>query len=192
MSVEHQVRAVLYMLTGNAHLPASGPGAPGNFVRAARATGGLQAPGPAAAAPTPGPVAIPDWVTSSCIQAFGLGEKETCGVVGSDIALKVYVEKKLPKARLDKPVPKMLSLGGMDPIITDVVEIGRVRLHGNTQRIRPALPGFSVSRAEDQPNTGTFGTSPRTAARTTSTRPSPSWTTMPPARRSRCSASPPG
>ncbi len=140
MSAEQKVRAVLQMLTGNAQLPASGPGAPGISFRSARAT-----------------VATPDWATDSCVQAFGLGEKETSGVVGSDIALKVYVEKKRPNARLDKPVPKMVSLGGMDPIITDVVEVGKIRLHGNTQRIRPALPGFSVSRAEDPPNTGTFG-----------------------------------
>jgi hypothetical protein len=141
MSAEHDVRALLRMLTAHAQPPTSG-------LRAA--TGGPPAPGP-------GQVETPDWMTSSSIQALGLGEKETCGVLGRDIVLKVYVEKKLPKARLDKPVPKVVSLDGMAPITTDVVEIGRVRLHSNTQRIRPALPGFSVSRAEDPPNTGTFG-----------------------------------
>jgi hypothetical protein len=78
-------------------------------------------------------------------------------VVGNDVALKVYVEKKQPIARIGKPVPKVVSMDGLEPLVTDVVEIGEIRLQSNTQRVRPALPGFSVSRADDQPNTGTFG-----------------------------------
>ncbi|GAB2889152.1 hypothetical protein GCM10027202_17130 [Microvirgula curvata] len=148
MTTEQNVRNVLHMITGHYDHSTS--------LQAARAA---RAPSPGrrlqAAAPA-SPGAMPDWAIGHGVQALGLGEKETCGIVGTDIVLKIYVDKKLPSAKLDKPVPKTVSVGGMT-VYTDVVEIGKVHLHGNTQRIRPALPGFSVSRANDGPNTGTFG-----------------------------------
>ena len=100
---------------------------------------------------------MPEWATAPGIQALGVGEKETNGALLSDVALKVYVKKKLPNAQLDRPVPKLVSMGDLHNIVTDVVEVGDIQLQSNTLRVRPALPGYSVSRAGDQPDTGTFG-----------------------------------
>lgn len=150
---EHHVRNVLHLLTGKLQTVAvQNVGSPGAL---GQVTSWIKAAAPAVQ--SVGAIPVPAWAADMGIQAFGLGEKETCGVVGEDVVLKIYVDRKLPKAKLNRPVPKTVSLGGLPEVATDVVEISKISLHGNTQRIRPALPGFSVSRADDQPNTGTFG-----------------------------------
>lgn len=163
MTDEHHVRDMLNMITGRLPAAPTGVQSLGDAVSflvgspAVAGEGAGEGLTAGAIAQSVGVVAQPEWTVGEGIQAFGLGEKETCGVLGTDVVLKVYVEKKLPNAKLDNPVPKIVAMGGMAPVITDVVEIGKVELQGNTQRIRPALPGYSVSRANDAPNTGTFG-----------------------------------
>ena len=98
----------------------------------------------------------PGWAAAESVVAFGLGEKTTQGREVADVALKVYVDKKRPLSALDAPVPKTVALAGQ-PVPTDVVEIGRIEIQSNTAKVRPALPGFSISRLGDDPNTGTFG-----------------------------------
>jgi hypothetical protein len=137
MATEHLTRSMLHLLTGHRPLLAT-----------------AQSSRKRSAAPIP---VRPDWVNHPSIQALGLGEKISGGQQQEIIALKIYVEKKLPLGQLDLPIPKHVSLGDVENIVTDVVEIGKIELHGNVQRLRPALPGFSVSRANDVPNTGTFG-----------------------------------
>lgn len=110
-----------------------------------------------AAAVERAPAPTYDWASGEGVAGLGLGEKETCGRIGTDIALKLYVEKKLPRSALHNPIPPTLTLPGMPAIETDVVEIGKVELQSNTQRIRPAIPGYSIGRAIDTKEAGTFG-----------------------------------
>jgi hypothetical protein len=137
MNKEPQVRNLLKLLTG-----AASPKPRGSLF--------------AAAAPA---VPLPDmgWAFAEGVQALGLGEKETCGKILSEVALKLYVEKKKPTSAVDRPIPKSISVAGLPKIHTDVVEIGRIELQSNTQRIRPAIPGYSVGRALEPQEAGTFG-----------------------------------
>jgi hypothetical protein len=50
------------------------------------------------------------WTSSKKIQGFGIGRRVTEGKRLGDIAIKVYVERKLPKAKLGKQmIPKKLT-----------------------------------------------------------------------------------
>lgn len=96
------------------------------------------------------------WAKQNNIQGFGIGEKITDGEMLKELSLRVYVDKKEPKASLDNPVPKKVYVPGFDvEVETDVVAIGKVELESNTSRLRPVIPGFSVGH----PNisAGTFG-----------------------------------
>ena len=52
---------------------------------------------------------------------------------------------------------RRIQLPGLPPVDVDVDEIGKIVLQGNTQRIRPAIPGYSVGRAVETKEAGTFG-----------------------------------
>lgn len=97
------------------------------------------------------------WTTNRKIQGFGIGRRLTDGERQGDMALKVYVEKKLPKAELgDKLVPKKIDISGIaGEIETDVEEIGKVEIELDTQRHRPAFPGCGLGHVEI--TVGTFG-----------------------------------
>jgi hypothetical protein len=100
---------------------------------------------------------VPEWATADGIVGLGLGEKETQGKILQDLALKIYVEKKRPLAAVDHPIPKWIEIAGLPRVDTDVVEVGKIERQSNTARIRPALPGYSVGRALDKGEAGTFG-----------------------------------
>src|SRR4051794_32741832 len=93
------------------------------------ATGGF---GVAASAATKA-AAPQNWARHPNIQGFGIAERITQGQKLKDVALKVYVERKLPAGKLDAPpVPKQVMLPGMaEPVDTDVQEIGKVVLEAN-------------------------------------------------------------
>lgn len=96
------------------------------------------------------------WASSPNIQGFGIAERITQGKKLKDLALKIYVERKLPSAKLDSPIPKQVDLPGLaTPVPTDVQEIGKVELEANTSRHRPAMPGCGIGHFEV--NAGTFG-----------------------------------
>lgn len=104
------------------------------------------------------------WVLSSGVVGIGVAEKETCGKRLPDIVLKVYVEKKTASAKTAFLIPKSIDLPGLPTIYTDVVGIGAVELHGvankpgsYTQRVRPAIPGYSIGIATEPSEAGTFG-----------------------------------
>ncbi len=97
-----------------------------------------------------------NWARHPNIQGFGIAERITQGQKLKDVALKVYVERKLPAGKLDSPVPKQVMLPGMStPVDTDVQEIGKVVLEANTSRHRPAMPGCGLGHFEV--TAGTFG-----------------------------------
>jgi hypothetical protein len=146
MTDEDHVRSYLDWVTGKKL----------KVLRAMAVTGKIanaQFGAPAAAAQAP-PQA---WASEATIAGYGLGEKITDGQQTDEISLKLYVEKKLPKDRLDNPIPKRIENPGMPAISTDVIEIGKIELQSNTQRVRPAIPGFSVGRAVEAAEAGTFG-----------------------------------
>ncbi len=96
------------------------------------------------------------WMTGRGIQGFGIAERITAGKVGKELALKVYVDKKLPKSKVKALVPEKVKVPGIaGKIPTDVEAIGKVVLEENTSRVRPAIPGFSVGHVNI--TAGTFG-----------------------------------
>lgn len=88
------------------------------------------------------------WMIDKGIQGVGIGNKEKDSEILPDLVIKVYVEKKLPKAKVKNLIPEILSLPGHEiPLRLDVVEIGRVKLNTNTQKVRPVMPGFSIGHS---------------------------------------------
>lgn len=103
------------------------------------------------------PADVAPWSQDDGIKGFGIGEKVTDGFRTKEISLKVYVEKKRPRAMLDLVIPKAIDGAGLPTVVTDVVEIGELELQSNTARIRPAIPGYSIGRAVEAQEAGTFG-----------------------------------
>jgi hypothetical protein len=96
------------------------------------------------------------WTEGKGIQGVGIGEKITDGEELSEVVIKVYVDRKVPKSQLDNPVPPKLRIPGQDEEVrTDVEEIGRVATEPNTERVRPAIPGFGLGHVKI--SVGTFG-----------------------------------
>jgi len=96
------------------------------------------------------------WAASPNIQGFGIAQRITGGKKHQDLALKVYVERKLPLSKVDAPIPAQVTMpGAAAPIATDVQEIGKVQLEANTARHRPDMPGCGVGHFEVP--VGTFG-----------------------------------
>lgn len=96
------------------------------------------------------------WTLAENIQGLGIAERITDGRRLDELALKVYVERKLPKSRLANPVPGSVPVPGLGGAVeTDVQEIGKVELEATTSRFRPAMPGCGVGHLEVE--VGTFG-----------------------------------
>jgi len=96
------------------------------------------------------------WAMGKGIQGIGIAEKITDGQKLGVLAIKVYVEKKLPKSKLEDVVPKNLTVPGVEEKIeTDIQEMGIVTQEPNTIRVRPAIPGFGVGHVNI--TVGTFG-----------------------------------
>ncbi|BAF58265.1 MAG: hypothetical protein HPY89_09930 [Pelotomaculum sp.] len=87
------------------------------------------------------------------VVGIGVGYKQTGGENTGEPAFIIYVEKKMPAAGLARGsvIPKRI-----DGLITDVIEIGRVKMLGvRTSRERPCQPGVSVGHY--QSTAGTLG-----------------------------------
>jgi hypothetical protein len=96
------------------------------------------------------------WAMGKGIQGIGIAEKITDGVKLGVLAIKVYVEKKLPKSKLQDLVPKEMRVPGIEEkVVTDIQEIGVVKKEPNTIRVRPAIPGFGLGHVKI--TVGTFG-----------------------------------
>lgn len=96
-----------------------------------------------------------DWVHGSGVQGLGIGDKLTHGEPTGELALRVYVEKKKPRTKVDNPVPKVVVVPGVGERITDVIELGRVVPELFTERVRPAMPGSGLGHTAV--TVGTFG-----------------------------------
>jgi hypothetical protein len=129
MATEKQLVALLDMLTEGASAPAAT-----DSVRAEAATLRKSAR---------------RWVEGKGIQGVGVGERITDGEQLGEVVIKVYVDRKLPKAKLDHPVPPKVCMPGLDEQVrTDVEEIGRMVKEPNTARVRPAVPGFGLGHVK--------------------------------------------
>jgi hypothetical protein len=148
MAEEDDVRSALELITGSPHT-----------LLASRAGGKLRR-GPAPkmlAASAPPVVKPPTWLWSEGVTGIGVAEKEVCGKLLSKVVLKVYVEKKLPAGKAARLVPKVVKVGNLPPIETDIVEVGKLVLQSNTSKIRPAIPGYSIGLGTQLKEAGTFG-----------------------------------
>jgi hypothetical protein len=98
------------------------------------------------------------------VVGVGLGRKIKGGKTTRTYCVRVYVERKIPRAALRQELVLPGRIGG---VVTDVIETGRFRAQASgapigQQRLRPAKPGCSVGF--QYPNTqagdlmaGTFG-----------------------------------
>ncbi|RMG90942.1 MAG: hypothetical protein D6708_07805 [Candidatus Dadabacteria bacterium] len=86
------------------------------------------------------------------VVGVGIGFKEVKGKATKDLALVVYVEKKLLKKDLPRNAVVPQECEGTK---TDVVETGRLEALANTARLRPCRPGFSLGHYRI--TAGTFG-----------------------------------
>ena len=99
---------------------------------------------------------VKPWTQGKGIQGLGIGEKVSGAERLKDVVIKVYVEKKLPKSKIDNMVPANVRIPGSEQLLaTDVEEIGKVEIEPNTTRVRPAIPGFGVGHPDI--TVGTFG-----------------------------------
>ncbi|NOY45064.1 MAG: hypothetical protein GXP50_06405 [Deltaproteobacteria bacterium] len=94
----------------------------------------------------------PDLLGLPNVVGVGVGFKEVKGKPTKDVALVVYVERKLPKKDLGRNaiVPQQC-----DGAKTDVVETGPLVALALTARIRPCRPGYSIGHWRI--TAGTFG-----------------------------------
>lgn len=88
--------------------------------------------------------ALPDWLQDEGVQGLGLGAKITSGVARDQLALRVYVNSKRERGRIDHPVPRQLTMGLDAPVDTDVIPVGDIRPQALTERLRPIQPGCSL------------------------------------------------
>ena len=91
------------------------------------------------------------WVAGRNIVGFGVAERTTCGHPDADVCLKVYVNRKMPKGKLDaaERVPERVSIPGFDDaVFTDIEEIGELVPELFTNKTRPITPGCSVGHVE--------------------------------------------
>jgi hypothetical protein len=96
------------------------------------------------------------WSRQPAVQGLGIARRSVEGRRTADLALKVYVDRKLPLGTVARPIPREIDAPGLDhPIPIDVEQIGRVRLQSHTYQRRPAYGGLSVSH--EQGPAGTLG-----------------------------------
>jgi hypothetical protein len=95
---------------------------------------------------------------SNNVNGVGIADKVRRGRSTRELAMVFYVVKKKAPQRLrgSEMIPPVipLNLSGAVPIVTDVVEDGRVRLQINKIR-NPIRPGYSIANAAD--TAGTLG-----------------------------------
>lgn len=103
------------------------------------------------------------WVRSRGVVGFGIGRRSVDMDRQPELALKVYVKKKLARRAVDRPVPRELKIPGIKGrVLTDVEEIGRPRHDlrkcddGRFDVKRdPCPPGFGIGLENDR--SGTLG-----------------------------------
>jgi hypothetical protein len=98
--------------------------------------------------------AVP-WTVGPGVQGVGIGEKVTEGQPTGELALRVYVDQKRPKATIDNPVPEQVAVGDLRGVVTDVIAIGHVEAELFVDRTRPYMPGCGIGHPKV--SAGTLG-----------------------------------
>jgi len=94
-----------------------------------------------------------DLLNKDNVIGVGVGYKQIRQEETNQLSLIIFVEKKIPSDRLSKG---SIIPGKINGLLTDIVEIGRVRLLENrVDRWRPACPGISIGHYKI--SAGTFG-----------------------------------
>jgi hypothetical protein len=96
-----------------------------------------------------------EWTHGPGIEGLGVGEKISAGNPAGELALRVYVERKLAKRSVEHPVPSTVEVPQVGELVTDVVELGHVEPESFRERARPAMPGCGVGHVAA--TVGTFG-----------------------------------
>ncbi len=86
------------------------------------------------------------------IVGVGIGCKVKDGIISQEPAIVALVVKKVDKAYL--PEASMVP-AELDGVVTDVREVGEIKLLGRTDKQRPACPGISIGHYKI--TAGTFG-----------------------------------
>jgi hypothetical protein len=110
------------------------------------------------------------WMYDRNVQGFGIVDKNDGASANEELALCVYVEKRIPRSKVANPVPPKVGFSKLTAanaphhkdvpekfgeLATDVVEVGTAEAQANARRLRPARPGCGISPAEGA--TGTLG-----------------------------------
>lgn len=96
-----------------------------------------------------------DWTRGPHVEGLGVGEKISAGQPTGELALRVYVDRKLPQRRVDQPVPPTVTVPDAGELTTDVIELGHVEPESFRERARPAMPGCGLGHVAA--TVGTFG-----------------------------------
>jgi hypothetical protein len=96
-----------------------------------------------------------EWTHAEGIEGLGVGEKISQGQPTGELALRVYVERKLPKRGLAKPIPPAVPVPEVGELTTDVIELGHLEPQSFRERARPAMPGCGLGHLAA--TVGTFG-----------------------------------
>jgi len=98
-----------------------------------------------------------EWTHAEGIEGLGVGEKISQGQPTGELALRVYVERKLPKRRLANPIPPAVHVPvpQVVELTTDVIELGHLEPQSFRERARPAMPGCGLGHRAA--TVGTFG-----------------------------------
>jgi hypothetical protein len=99
------------------------------------------------------------WITGPNIVGTGIAQRITAGQTTADLALKVYVKKKRPVQAVPSAhlVPSEVQIPGLaEPVSVDVEAIGQQELEVLGTKVRPVIPGYSIS-VTTVDSTGTLG-----------------------------------
>jgi hypothetical protein len=98
------------------------------------------------------------WARQPAIQGFGVARQVTKGKRRRTLALKVYVDRKLPDEELGPlKIPRRLRIPGIAGVIpVDVEQVGKMQREFYTQRARPGRPGFGIGAGTRDGSIGPF------------------------------------
>lgn len=87
------------------------------------------------------------------VNGVGIGYKKVGGKETEELCIQIFVEQKLPRAKVAKAMLVPAEIGG---IKTDVVEIGKIEVQPTyTSKQRPCQPAYSIGHYNI--TAGTFG-----------------------------------
>jgi len=96
-----------------------------------------------------------EWTHAEGIEGLGVGDKISQGQPTGELALRVYVARKLPMRGLAKPIPLAVPVPEVGELTTDVIELGHLEPQSFRERARPAMPGCGLGHPAA--TVGTFG-----------------------------------